>query len=159
MPEVEYSTKMALSRALVWDFVKDMNNWAPMLTGYQKHEILDEKDSIWTLKGDVGPCPGDGLTVVSDGITVNLNGYKVYASRRQNVGIRLENVRNVVVKGGVVHGATDELGFHAVENRHYITDIHATVMHLLGLDARRLEAPGRRRLDIDYGTPIREIMA
>src|SRR5262245_39995566 len=54
MPEVEYTTTMALSRELVWDFVKDMNNWAPMLTGYQTHEILDEKDSVWTLKGDVG---------------------------------------------------------------------------------------------------------
>ena len=63
------------------------------------------------------------------------------------------------IKGGVVHGATDEIGFHAVENRHYVTDIHATVLHQLGLDARRLEVPGRRRLDIDYGQPIREIMA
>jgi hypothetical protein len=63
------------------------------------------------------------------------------------------------IKGGVVHGATDELGFHAIEHRHYITDIHATVMHQLGIDARRLEIPGRRRLDIDYGEPIREIMA
>ncbi len=43
--------------------------------------------------------------------------------------------------------------------RHYITDILATVMHQLGLDARRLVVPGRRRLDIDYGQPIREIMA
>ena len=32
------------------------------------------------------------------------------------------------IKGGVVHGATDELGFHAVENRHYVTDLHATVL-------------------------------
>ncbi|MCI0380458.1 MAG: DUF1501 domain-containing protein [Gemmataceae bacterium] len=63
------------------------------------------------------------------------------------------------IKGGVVHGATDEIGFHAVEHRHYITDIHATVLHQLGLDARRLEVPGRRRLDIDYGQPIREILA
>jgi carbon monoxide dehydrogenase subunit G len=54
MPEVEYTTTMALSRDVVWDFVKDMNHWAPFLTGYQKHEILDEKDSVWTLKGDVG---------------------------------------------------------------------------------------------------------
>lgn len=54
MPEVEYSTTMALPRERVWDFVKDMNNWAPMLTGYQKHEIIDDKDSVWTLKGDVG---------------------------------------------------------------------------------------------------------
>ncbi len=63
------------------------------------------------------------------------------------------------IKGGVAHGATDEIGFHAVENRHYVTDIHATVMQLLGLDARRLEVPGRRRLDIDYGRPIHEIIA
>jgi hypothetical protein len=63
------------------------------------------------------------------------------------------------IKGGAHHGATDEIGFHAVENRHYVTDVHATVMHLLGLDARRLEVPGRRRLDVDYGQPIREIMA
>jgi len=62
------------------------------------------------------------------------------------------------IKGGVVHGATDELGFHAIEHRHYVTDLHATVMHQLGIDARRLEVPGRRRLDVDYGEPIREIM-
>ena len=63
------------------------------------------------------------------------------------------------IKGGVVHGATDELGFHAVENRHYVTDVHATLFHLLGLDARRLEIPGRKRLEIDYGEPILDIIA
>jgi Polyketide cyclase / dehydrase and lipid transport len=54
MPEVEYTTVVNLPPEKVWDFVKDMNNWAPFLTGYQKHEILNETDSIWTLKGDVG---------------------------------------------------------------------------------------------------------
>ena len=63
------------------------------------------------------------------------------------------------VKGGVTHGATDEIGFHAVENRHYVTDIHATVLQQLGLDARRLEVPGRKRLDVDFGKPIQEILA
>jgi uncharacterized protein (DUF1501 family) len=63
------------------------------------------------------------------------------------------------LKRGVVHGATDEIGFHAVENRHYVTDIHATILHQLGLDSRRLEVPGRKRLDIDEGTPIVEIIA
>jgi hypothetical protein len=63
------------------------------------------------------------------------------------------------IKGGTIHGATDELGFHAVEHPHYVTDIHATVLHLLGLDPHRLAIPGRQRLDIDYGTPIHEIMA
>ncbi len=63
------------------------------------------------------------------------------------------------LKGGMAHGATDALGFHAIENRHYVTDVHATVLHQLGLDAKRLEVPGRKRLAIDFGQPIREIMA
>jgi carbon monoxide dehydrogenase subunit G len=54
MPEVEYTTRMELPASAVWSFVSDMNNWAPFLTGYQKHEIVDETDSIWTLKGEVG---------------------------------------------------------------------------------------------------------
>jgi Protein of unknown function (DUF1501) len=63
------------------------------------------------------------------------------------------------IKGGTIHGSTDELGFHAVENRHFVTDIHGTVLHLLGLDPRRLEIPGHKRLDIERGVPITEIMA
>jgi hypothetical protein len=63
------------------------------------------------------------------------------------------------IKGGVVHGATDELGFHAVENRHYVTDIHATIMHQLGLEPKALDQPGRKRIERDYGTPIHEIIA
>ena len=62
------------------------------------------------------------------------------------------------VKGGVQHGATDELGFHAVEHPHYVTDLHATVLHQMGLDSHRLEIPGRKRLDIDHGNVIREIL-
>ena len=62
------------------------------------------------------------------------------------------------VRRGYVHGATDELGFHAIEPGHYITDIHATVLHLMGLDGRRLEVPGRKRLDIDHGNVIADIL-
>jgi hypothetical protein len=63
------------------------------------------------------------------------------------------------IRPGAVHGATDEVGFHAVENRHYVTDIHATVLHQLGIEPKRLDVPGRKRLEIDYGKPIREILA
>jgi len=63
------------------------------------------------------------------------------------------------LKRGIVHGATDEIGFHAVEHRHYVTDIHATILKQLGLDSRTLEVPGRKRLDIDHGQPIDEIIA
>jgi hypothetical protein len=62
------------------------------------------------------------------------------------------------IKAGVVHGATDELGFHAAEHPHYVTDIHATVLNRLGLDGHRLAVPGRKRLEIDHGNPIQEIL-
>ena len=41
-------------------------------------------------------------------------------------------------KGGVKYGATDELGHKAVENRVHVNDLHATILHLLGLDHTRL---------------------
>ena len=41
-------------------------------------------------------------------------------------------------KGGVTYGASDEFGFKAVENRVSVNDIHATILHLLGLDHTRL---------------------
>ncbi|HUE69949.1 MAG TPA: DUF1501 domain-containing protein [Pirellulaceae bacterium] len=63
------------------------------------------------------------------------------------------------IKGGITHGATDELGFHAVEGRHYVTDLHATLLHQLGLDSHRLEIPGRKRLEIDFGQVMRDIIA
>ena len=63
------------------------------------------------------------------------------------------------IRGGIAHGATDEIGFHAVEHRHYVTDIHATILKQLGLDSRRLEVPGRKRLEIDHGKPIAEIIS
>ena len=63
------------------------------------------------------------------------------------------------IKGGVTHGTTDELGFYAAEQPHYVTDIHATVLHQLGIDPRAIEVPGRRRLDIDIGRPIYDLIA
>jgi hypothetical protein len=62
------------------------------------------------------------------------------------------------LKKGFVHGETDELGYHALGEGHYVTDLHATVLHLLGLDNRRLEIPGRKRLEIDHGKVMRDIL-
>lgn len=42
------------------------------------------------------------------------------------------------VKGGHVHGATDEFGFAAIEDRVHVHDLHATMLHLMGLDHERL---------------------
>src|ERR1043166_514748 len=43
------------------------------------------------------------------------------------------------IKGGVTHGETDEGGYRAVENRHYCSDLHATILHQLGLDHTKME--------------------
>ncbi len=63
------------------------------------------------------------------------------------------------LKGGIAHGATDEIGYHAVEDAHYVTDVHATLLHQLGLNARKLHIDGHKRLEIDYGNPIHQIIA
>jgi len=54
MAETEYSTTAKLPVDTIWEFVKEMDNWAPMLTGYQSHEKQSDDDSVWVLKGDVG---------------------------------------------------------------------------------------------------------
>ena len=63
------------------------------------------------------------------------------------------------LRGGVVHGGTDELGFHALDGGNYVTDVHATVLHLLGLDPQQLDLPGQKRLDMDRGSVIKSILA
>jgi len=63
------------------------------------------------------------------------------------------------LKGGIAHGATDEIGFHAVEDPHYVTDVHATLLHQLGLHPHRLNVPGHKRLERDYGNVIEPIIA
>lgn len=63
------------------------------------------------------------------------------------------------LKGGIAHGATDEIGFHAVEHPHYVTDVHATLLKQLGLNSHKMEVPGHKRLERDYGHPIEAIIA
>jgi len=66
------------------------------------------------------------------------------------------------IKGGVSHGATDEIGWRATENRVSVHDLHATILHLLGLDHERLTYlhNGRRfRLTDVAGSVISGILA
>lgn len=56
-------------------------------------------------------------------------------------------------------GGKDGRDHHPHGEGHYVTDLHATVGHLLGMDMRRLEVPGRKRLEIDHGKVISEILA
>lgn len=54
MPEAEHSTTARLPVPVIWGYVREMDNWAPFLRGYQSHEKQSDTDSIWVLKGDVG---------------------------------------------------------------------------------------------------------
>jgi hypothetical protein len=66
------------------------------------------------------------------------------------------------IKGGTVHGATDEFGFKAVENPVSIHDLHATILHLLGIDHKRFtyRYAGRDfRLTDVHGRVVKEVVA
>ena len=114
---------------------------AGLLKDLKQRGLLDS--TLVIFASEFGRTPG---TQGSDGRDHHIFGFSVWMAGGG-------------IKGGVVHGSTDEIGFHAVENRHYVTDIHATILHQMGLDSRRLEVPGRKRLDIDHGQVIQEIIA
>src|SRR3954467_10990300 len=66
------------------------------------------------------------------------------------------------VKGGLTYGATDEFGWHAIENKVHVHDLHATILHLMGIDHERLtyRYGGRDyRLTDVSGRVVREILA
>jgi uncharacterized protein DUF1501 len=66
------------------------------------------------------------------------------------------------IKGGVRHGGTDEFGYRAVQNPHYYSDLHATILHQLGIDHTKLEIPvfGKTMRLVEEGNgPIYEIIA
>jgi uncharacterized protein (DUF1501 family) len=65
------------------------------------------------------------------------------------------------IKGGVSYGATDEIGFKASENRVNVHDMHATILHLMGLDHKKLtyRYNGRDfRLTDVHGNVVKEIL-
>lgn len=66
------------------------------------------------------------------------------------------------IRGGASYGATDELGLHAIEGRTDVHDLHATILHLLGMDHERLtyhHAGRDYRLTDVSGRVIQEILA
>lgn len=113
---------------------------AGLLKDLKQRGLLDS--TIVLFASEFGRTPG---TQGADGRDHHIFGFSVWMAGGG-------------IKGGMVHGVTDEIGFHAIEDRHYVTDVHATILQQLGLDARRMEVPGRKRLDIDFGKPIRQII-
>lgn len=54
MPSGTHMTELDIPIEKVWEFVSDMNRWAPLVPGYIEHEILSDRQSTWTFKGDIG---------------------------------------------------------------------------------------------------------
>jgi len=67
------------------------------------------------------------------------------------------------IKGGMTYGATDDFGFHAVDKPAHVHDLHATALHLLGLDPNRLAyffgGLDQKLVGVEYVEPITEVLA
>ncbi|MHC0035572.1 CoxG family protein [Pseudoneobacillus sp. C159] len=54
MPSGSHQVEVQLPIGKVWDFVKEMDNWAPLVPGYITHQKLNDRQSTWEFKSDIG---------------------------------------------------------------------------------------------------------
>ena len=117
---------------------------AALLKDLKATGLLDETIVIWTTEFGRMPC--------SQGSKGRDHNPFAFTSWLAGGGI----------KGGVTHGATDEWSYKAVDNVTYCYDLHATVLHLLGIDHTKLTFRHNgidRRLTDVHGHVIKEILA
>ncbi len=117
---------------------------AGLIKDLKARGLLDQTLIIWS--GEFGRTP---FSQGSDGRDHNPYGFSSWLAGGG-------------VKGGTIHGATDDLGYYAVENVATVYDLWATVLHLLGLDHERLtyRFGGRDfRLSDVHGHVIQPILA
>lgn len=115
-----------------------------LLEDLKQRGLLDDTLVIWG--GEFGRTP---VTENANGRDHNPHGFTMWMAGGG-------------VKGGYAHGATDDFGFKAVEKPMHVHDLHATILHLLGIDHERLtyRYAGRDfRLTDVYGKVPREILA
>jgi hypothetical protein len=93
---------------------------AGLIKDLKARGLLDETLVLWA--GEFGRTPH---SVGRDGRDHHTEGFTVWLAGGG-------------VKGGTVHGATDEMGMHAVDKIVTMPDLHATILHLLGLDHEKL---------------------
>jgi len=89
---------------------------AALVQDLKRRGLLDDTLVIWA--GEFGRLP---VAQGADGRDHNPHGFSFWMAGGG-------------IKGGTVHGATDDFGYKAIENPVTVADFHATVMHLLGLD-------------------------
>jgi hypothetical protein len=117
---------------------------AGLIADLKRRGLLDETLVVWG--GEFGRTP---MSEKSKGRDHNPYGFSMFLA---GGGVR----------GGLTFGLTDEFGLRAVEDRVHVHDLHATILHVLGLDHRRLTFPhdGRdERLTVNGGRVVREILA
>jgi hypothetical protein len=120
---------------------------AALLADLDQRGLLDETLVIWG--GEFGRTPmfqGKGRTAGRDH---HIRGFSMWLAGGG-------------IKGGITHGATDDLGYYAVEDPVHVNDLHATLLHLLGIDHTRLtvRTQGRDfRLTDVGGSVVRSILA
>ncbi len=117
---------------------------AALIIDLKRRGLLDDTLVVWA--GEMGRTPHSSGT---DGRDHHVSGYTIWMA---GGGIR----------GGMTYGATDEMGMSAVENRLDIHDIHATILHQLGLDHEQLtfRFGGRDvRLTDVHGRVVQEILS
>ncbi len=119
------------------------------------HDLKDRgllNETLVIVGGEFGRTPVveiSGLVKVQNGRDHNSHGFSMLLAGGG-------------VKGGMVHGATDDFGFKAVEKPVHIHDLHATALHLLGLDHTKLtySYSGRNfRLTDVAGEVVHDIIA
>jgi carbon monoxide dehydrogenase subunit G len=54
MPSGIHQVDLELPIGVIWNFVKDLDNWAPLVPGYVNHEKINQRQSTWEFKGDIG---------------------------------------------------------------------------------------------------------
>ncbi len=136
-----HSNHNELTKNLAADIDRPM---AALLADLKARGMLDDTLVIWG--GEFGRTP---TTEGSNGRDHNHWGFSMWMA---GGGVR----------GGYAHGATDEFGFRAVDGRVHIHDLHATVLHLMGMDHTRLtyRYAGRDfRLTDVSGLVVREVLA
>ena len=122
---------------------------AALVRDLQQRGLLDETLVVWG--GEFGRTP-----MVEDNPTLGRSKGRDHHPQAFSMWMAGGGI-----KGGVTYGATDEMGFHVVENPVHIHDIQATMLHCLGLDHERLtyEFQGRRfRLTDVFGNVINPVL-
>lgn len=124
---------------------------AALITDLEERGLLDE--TLILCSGEFGRTPT---------VEMNQGGGNATQGRDHNHWGFSVWMAGGGIKGGTVYGATDEFGFRAVENRVSAHDLHATILHQLGIDHERMtyRYAGRDfRLTDVHGEVIRDIIA